>query len=205
MVDALRGAAAILLDVTVRIEEESIDRLGEHATVPIAFLVERVLEVSPVDGGLGGIALTERHLETPWVKDYDAIEGEGPTRWGRHFDVANWGLLAAHDGEGRVGGAVVAFGTPGVDMLEGRSDLAVLWDIRVRPEVRSAGAGTMLMRAVETWARDRGCRSLKVETQNINVPACRMYRRVGYTIRAIDRRAYKDLPDEVQLIWVKDI
>jgi ribosomal protein S18 acetylase RimI-like enzyme len=80
-----------------------------------------------------------------------------------------------------------------------------LWDLRVRPEVRSAGIGTDLYRAVEDWARNRGCRTLKVETQNINVPACRFYARMGCTLGAVDRFAYPDLPDEVQLIWRKEL
>lgn len=187
------------------IGEEPITRLDHHAEVPIAFLVERVLEVSLPQGGLGGIVLTEVPVEVPWVKDYDTIEAKGPARWAKRFDVRNWGLLAAHDGDHRVGGAVVAFNTDGVDMLEGRTDLAVLWDIRVRPEARSAGTGTLLYRGAERWARDRGCRTLKVETQNINVPACRLYRQMGCTLRTIDCFAYADLADEVQLIWVKEL
>jgi hypothetical protein len=27
----------------------------------------------------------------PYVKDYDAIEGEGPSRWAKRFDVSTWG------------------------------------------------------------------------------------------------------------------
>jgi GNAT superfamily N-acetyltransferase len=143
-------------------------------------------------------------VEVPWVKDYDAIKGEGPTRWPKRFDVANWGLLAAHDAGHRVGGAVLAFNTAGVNLLEGRADVAVLWDIRVRPEVRAAGIGTALFRAAEVWARDRDCRTLKIETQNINVAACRFYARMGCTLGAIDRFAYPALPDEVQLMWLKE-
>lgn len=104
-----------------------------------------------------------------------------------------------------MGGAVVAYNTAGVSMLDGRSDLAVLWDIRVRPEARSSGTGSLLFRAVEAWARDRGCRTLKVETQNTNVPACRFYRRMGCALGAFDRFAYADLPDEVQLMWIKEL
>lgn len=185
--------------------EEPIAGLDRHGEIPIAFLVERTLVVSLADDGLKGMSLAEVPVAAPWVKDYDAIEGEGPSRWASSFDVANWGLLAAHDGELRVGGAVVAHDTEGVDMLEGRSDVAALWDIRVRPEARSSGIGTMLFRGVEGWARARGCRTLKVETQNINVPACHFYRRMGCRLGAIDRRAYADLPDEVQLIWVKEL
>ena len=187
------------------IDEEPIGNLHQHGEIPISFLVERVLNVTPVDDGMGGLVLSEVAVEEPWIKDYDGIKGEGPTRWAKRFDVTNWGLIAAHDGGQRVGGAVVAFGTAGVNMLEGRSDLAVLWDIRVRPEARSAGTGTTLFHAVEIWARARGCRRLKIETQNINVPACRFYRRMGCTLGNIDRFAYPDLPAEVQLTWFKEL
>jgi len=189
----------------MRIAEEPITRLGLHAEVPIAVHVERVFDVTLVEEGLGGVVMSERAVEVPWLKDYDAIKGEGPTRWARHFDVANWGLISAHEAGRSVGGAVVAFNTAGVSMLDGRSDLAVLWDIRVRPEVRSSGTGSLLFQAVEAWGRDRRCRTLKIETQNTNVPACRFYRRMGCTLGAIDRFAYADLPDEVQLMWFKEL
>jgi GNAT superfamily N-acetyltransferase len=189
----------------VFITEEPIERVREHAEVPIAFLVERVLELALLEGGLGGVVLTEVPVTTPWVKDYDATTTGGPTGWARRFDLSNWGLIAAHDDDVRLGGAVVAFNTAGVNMLEGRSDLAVLWDIRVRPEARSAGIGQLLIRGAERWARAHGCRTLNVETQNINVPACRLYRRMGCTLRSIDRFAYPGLPDEVQLTWFKEL
>lgn len=200
-----QNAAMSEENMTVGIREESIGHLDQLAAISTAFLVERVLNVSLVDGGLGGVVLSEVLVEEPWIKDYDAIKGEGPARWAERFDVTNWGLIVAHDSELRVGAAVVAFDTAGVNMLEGRLDLAVLWDIRVRPEVRSAGIGARLFSAAETWARDRGRRTLKVETQNINVPACKFYRRMGCMLGAIDRFAYADLPDEVQLIWFKQL
>ena len=187
------------------IAEESTDRLDQHAQVPIVFLVERVLKVSTPDAGLRGLVLEEVPVEVPWVKDYDAVKGEGPTRWAKRFDVTNWGLLAVHDGEHRVGGAVLAFNTAGVNLLERRADVAVLWDIRVRPETRVAGIGTALFGAAEAWARDRDCRTLKIETQNINVPACHFYAWMGCALGAVDRFAYPDLPDEVQLMWLKEL
>jgi GNAT superfamily N-acetyltransferase len=90
-------------------------------------------------------------------------------------------------------------------MLEGRSDLAVLWDIRVADDVRSRGVGTRLFSAAAEWAQSRGCSSLKIETQNINVPACGFYARMGCTLGAINRFAYTDLPDEVQLVWYRHL
>lgn len=88
----------------MEIAEEPIANLARHAEVPIAFGVERVLDVSLVDGGMGGIRISETAVTAPWVKDYDANEGEGPTSWAKRFDVSNWGLIAAHDARGRVGG-----------------------------------------------------------------------------------------------------
>jgi hypothetical protein len=60
----------------------------------------------------------------------------------------------------------------------------------------------MLLRHTDGRA---GSRELKAETQNINVPACRFYARLGCTLRTIDRFAYANLPDEVQLLWSKDL
>lgn len=116
-----------------RIVGEPLARLEELADIPMAFDVERVLAVSVRAGGLGGLLLSEQTLERPYRKDYDALEGEGPQSWGRRFDLSSWGFVGAHDESGRIGGAVVACRTGPLNMLEGRSDLAVLWDLRVAP------------------------------------------------------------------------
>jgi len=104
-----------------------------------------------------------------------------------------------------IGGATVAYDTPGLDMLEGRSDLAVLWDIRVVPAHRRHGVGAELFKAAETWALERQCRQLKVETQNVNVTACRFYARRGCVLRAAHRQVYPRCPAELQLLWYKDL
>ncbi|HEX5869268.1 MAG TPA: GNAT family N-acetyltransferase, partial [Longimicrobium sp.] len=116
-----------------------------------------------------------------------------------------WVLLGARIGGRLVGGAAVAFGTPGLLMLEGRRDLAVLWDIRVAPEARGRGVGSALFQAAGAWAAARECRQMKIETQNINLPACRFYARQGCVLGAIHRFAYPDLPHEVQLLWYRDL
>ena len=189
----------------MRVEEEPLGDLSEQARIPIDFLVDRILEVSMVDGGLGGITLREVTVDRPWTKDYDAEAEEGPTRWPARFDVTNWGLIAAHDGDRRVGGVVIAFDSPDLHMLRGRRDVAVVWDLRVHPEARAGGTGALLWQAAEQWAAGRGCRTLRVETQNINVGACRLYRKMGCTLASVDRFAYPDLPHETQLIWAKDL
>ncbi len=119
--------------------------------------------------------------------------------------MSKWGVLAAWREGLRVGGAVVAFDAGDVHMLEGRRDLAVLWDIRVAPGARREGVGTALLRAVESWAIARGCRQLKIETQNTNVPACRFYQRRGCVLGARIPGVYPDRPHEVQMLWYKDL
>ena len=191
--------------MTIEVREEPIAAaLAEYAGVPIAFTVRVVLDVVVRESGLGGLLLVPRDVDEPYEKDYDALDG-GPAGWPARFDLSRWTLFAARR-EGRmVGGAVVAWDTPGVEMLEGRRDLAALWDIRVAPDARSRGVGAALFRAAEAWAADRGCRRLKIETQNVNVPACRFYARQGCVLGAIHRFAYPDLPDEAKLLWYRDL
>jgi GNAT superfamily N-acetyltransferase len=191
--------------VDVEIVEEPASALGEYARVPIAFEVRERLAVVEDGGGLGGLRLVLEPVKTPYRKDYDAYPGNHPSAWPARFDVSRWGILAARvDGE-RVGGAVVAWGTPALTLLDGRGDLAVLWDLRVAPAMRGRGVGTALFRAAEPWAADRGARWLKVETQNVNVPACRFYAARGCTLGAIHRFAYPALPDEAQLLWYRPL
>ena len=191
------------MSLDIREEAPTPAALSEHATIPIAFVVDQILEVRLLDGGLGGMALTQTAVTDPYVKDYDALEGAGPQRWPGRFDVSNWGLIGARRDGASVGGAVIATRTPGLHMLGGRDDIAVLWDIRVSPRERGEGIGSALFRAAGDWAGARGVRWLKIETQNVNVPACRFYQKMGCTLGAIDRFAYPGLPAEVRLLWWK--
>ena len=190
-------------DVIVEIRDEPVTELAQHGSISIAFEVDRLLEVLTPEGGIGGITLRERIVEHPYAKDYDAIKGEGPQRWLTRFDLKNCGLKAAYVDGKRVGGAVIAFDTPGIYLLDDRNDLAELWDLRVEPAMRGLGVGRSLFLAAEQWARERRCTQLQVETQNVNVSACHFYLRMGCELRGIDRFAYPDLPTEVRLLWLK--
>jgi GNAT superfamily N-acetyltransferase len=191
--------------MTIELAEEPMAALPEYARVPIIFTVDRVLDVTNHDDRPGRFSLSERRLEGPYEKDYDAIAGEGPLHWGHRFDLSQWALFTARFGDRIVGGATVAFDTPGVTMLEGRRDLAVLWDIRVAPDARHQGVGSALFQRVEACAQLHGCRQLEIETQNINVSACRFYERQGCRLQAVHRAAYPELPEEFQLLWYKDL
>lgn len=179
----------------IQILEEPMTAAAQLATVAIAFQVESVFDVFVAEGGW---SLNERKFDTPYVKDYD-LDGDAPTRWAERFDVSMWGLLGAFSDGIRIGGAAVA------RFPERGEDLAVLWDIRVDYAARGLGVGSALFRAAEAWALSRGCSQLMVETQNINIPACRFYERQGCVLGAVKHDAYPEFPDEVQLLWYKPL
>lgn len=184
------------------------DSLEQYKQIPMEHRVETVFRVDEVDGGFGGLSLTETPFDKPYVKKFDENPEEGVSSWLHRFNVKHWLFLLACDAEKAVGGATLAFRTPEVHMLQGRNDLAVLWDIRVHPEYKGKGIGTKLLDYAATWARQQGCTQIKIETQNNNVPACRFYASRGCRLGAIDRYAYSHDPrfaNETMLIWYLDL
>ncbi len=189
--------------------EITLAQLPDYATLSIGFWVQAQLQVEPLEGGLGGLQLREVPVAPAYYKDYDVLGSDaGPTGWPRQFDVTHWGFFLAVEAGAVCGGAAVAFNTGGVWMLEGRPELAVLWDIRVQPQLRRQGVGQALFRQAQAWALARGARQLKVETQNINLAACRFYARMGCHLGQIHRYAYAGEPgceQEVMLCWYLDL
>jgi ribosomal protein S18 acetylase RimI-like enzyme len=183
--------------------------LGAYAAIPIAFDVRAVVE--PVaDPEAPGRWRLDEHAVAPYRKDYDAAPGEPPTAWPARFDLARWRLFLARDGDveedgAAVGGAAVTWDRPLAGELGGGADAAVLWDLRVVPERRGLGVGAALFRAAAAEAAARGYAALLVETQDVNVPACRFYAAMGCRLAAVRPGAYPALPDEVQLVWRREV
>ena len=63
----------------------------------------------------------------------------------------------------------------------------------------------MLFQWAVDWTRARKCDLLKIETQNINVPACRFYTSQGAVLGMVGRFTYPELPDEAMLVWYKEL
>ena len=196
------GKRAARMSESIEIIEENASVLREYARISIAFQVREVLHVGVEPGRPDRFRLTSRPVAVPWVKDYDTVDS-GPLGWASQFDLTFWTFFGARMNGERVGGAVVVFRAPDVDMLGGRADVALLWDIRVAPSSRGRGVGRALLGAAEAWAQSRDAGWLEVETQNINAPACRFYERNGFVLRSVDPFAYPGLPTEMQLLWYK--
>lgn len=195
--------------MTVEIQEIGVESLPRYAEITISFKVKSIFCVEAINQGLGGFSVVEQKVK-PYTKDYDSqSDNEGrPIRWTEKFDISRWGFFLAVDGPLVVGGAAVAIDTPKVNMLENRKDLAVLWDIRVHPSRRRSGVGSKLFRYAADWARRKGCRQLKIETQNVNVPACRFYAKQGCELGAIHRYRYvssSEVAHEAMFLWYLEL
>jgi ribosomal protein S18 acetylase RimI-like enzyme len=191
--------------MTIEIIEEGPSALSTYATVPIAFEVNAVLDEGTLDTRRRGDALRAIPLDTPYTKDYDRHPGNHPMEWPTRFHMASWGFLGAYDHGTRVGSAVIVVADTQVELLEGQSDVALLWDLRVAPAARRLGVGRALLDRAEEWAWERGARWMRVETQQVNVPACRFYVARGFTLEHIRRGVYAELPHEIQLLWAKHL
>jgi len=195
--------------VSLVIEEIGPESYPLYDAIPTAYTVENVLRVDVLDGGLGGFRLVEEVLPAPYTKDYDRQSDDRPSAWAKEFDLSHWGIFLASDGGRQVGGAAVAVGA-GVYPLDRfqRQDLAVLWDIRVAPEARRQGIGGALFHRAAGWAKAHGYGQLGLETQNVNVAACRFYARQGCQLGAIHRFGYigiTDVAHEAMLLWYLEL
>ena len=183
------------------INEIPHSQLNEYARISIAFTVSSILEARLLDKGLGGIQLVEQPVPA-YIKDYDMFDS--PLSWSHEFDIKNWRFFLAQEGEKIIGGAALVWNTSDVNILDGRDDLSVLWDLRVAPEMRRCGVGKKLFEHAAAWSKSKNCVQMKIETQNINVNACRFYASMGAELGDIRRFAYRHdvlLNYEVQLNW----
>ena len=186
----------------ITIREETIAALGDYLKVAIAFTVRSRYVTVPNDGKDGQWSLVEEVVDPPWIKDYD--DAERPTRWLQR-DTTNWRLISAFAGDQRVGGAIVVHDSPELDFLEGRDNLAALWDIRVASEWRGQGVGSKLFEHATRYARSVRCVELKIETQDINVNACNFYAKHGCRLVKVIPDAYPSCPGEVEFVWILDL
>jgi GNAT superfamily N-acetyltransferase len=195
-----------MLEVSVR--EIQSEGLSLYDAIPSRLVVRTRFRVEPIDGGLGGLRLVEEDVPVPYVKDYDSA-GCRPHDWPIQFAGARWCFLLATRDEVVVGGAAIAMGASLLPMgIFQRADLAVLWDLRVMPAEQGRGVGTLLFHRAAAWARGSGSRQLGLETQNVNVPACRFYARRDCRLGAIHAYGYAGSPnvaEEAMLLWYREL
>jgi GNAT superfamily N-acetyltransferase len=177
--------------------------LSAYGQIPMRFEVNSKIEIKRIKAGLEGLTFQEIKVEPGYIKDYDLEEK--PTDWLKTFDMANWRVFRFVENGEVLGGAVAALKSPEVHMLDGRDDLAMIWDMRVKPEYQRQGIGTQLFQAVAVWTKTEGCRQLKIETQNNNVKACHFYAKQGCVLGELNFFKYPPLKNEIMFCWYLDL
>lgn len=185
----------------IDVREETMASMAAYARVSTAFRVERQCVLSTDPAAPAGVRLDEVPVTSPFVKDYDALPQNHPTHWPQRFDTSRWRVFAAFVGNARVGGAIL------IRTTEHATDCGVgeLWDLRVHPTWRRRGVAQALWATVQATAIAGGASVLEIETQQINVAACRFYTALGCVLVRVDATAYPMLPDEVALHWRKEL
>ncbi len=152
-----------------------------------AFTVEAELRLAAEDGR---ISYTVQPV-TPYVKCYGPEVYDVQAYTGKPNHAA-W--LAYVDGW--LAGQILVH--------ENWNRLAIIWDITVDPPFRRRGVGRRLIEEAVAWARGRGLPGVMLETQNINVAACRLYESSGFVLGGFDACLYRRVMPgtrEIALFW----
>lgn len=81
---------------------------------------------------------------------------------------------------------------------------ASIEDMVVDRSFRRQGVGRALIQRARQWTGEKGLAGIRLETQNNNVGACRLYEQCGFELTGFDRCLYRGLNpdiDEIALYW----
>ena len=134
-------------------------------------------------------------LDKPYIKHYDPVDDE---EFAEYQSILEHGLsLGAYVDDRLVGLALV-------DPQPWNNSLRV-HEFHVMEGQRGKGIGRLLMNTVFEKGRAANFRIVICETQHTNVPAIRFYRRMGFTLEAIDLSLYTnhDYPDNEVAVFMK--
>ena len=78
-------------------------------------------------------------------------------------------------------------------------------EIAVRQTYRGQGVGSALLAAAQAWAQAHHMPGFMLETQDVNLLACRFYIKQGFSLGAVDTHLYDLTPSkgELALFWYK--
>lgn len=193
----------VLKLVSIKEADKSCFELYDMVSMKVH--VQSEYKVKRIDHGLGGFLFEETPVE-PYVKDLSVYQRASD--YEKQFDITSWRFYMAFDGEKPVGAMTVTGRTKGMNMLYGREDACVLWDIRVSDDYKHRGIGQKLLDMGISGAKADGYRQMIIECQNNNVPACKFYKKQGAFLSKVDMYAYyldADIKDEIQMVWYLDI
>jgi len=91
-----------------------------------------------------------------------------------------------------------------IKMIPWWNKFAYVEELVVNPDFRGKGIGKVLMDHAIAWAKDQNFPGIMLETQDNNVPACKLYEKCGFKLSGFDVNAFKNFPEtknEIALYW----
>ncbi|MBD8613570.1 GNAT family N-acetyltransferase [Pseudomonas putida] len=130
----------------------------------------------------------------PYRKDYGIDSAE----FARYRETGGGGaIFMAWLGERAVGHVVVS---------RHWNNLAYVDELAVDVSARGLGVARALLDVAQFWAVKQGLPGIMLETQNNNLPACRLYERCGFRLGGIDYLRYQAIDaasHETALFWYR--
>ncbi|MFD7236569.1 GNAT family N-acetyltransferase [Streptomyces syringium] len=161
------------------------EELDAAASLDNSFTTDSVIEVTSSDDGF---RLREVPVDPPLRKVFpddeedaepgDEAEDDGTTR-----------VVVALDGDGTLCGAITT-------EFSAWNSRLIIADVRVAPGHRGRGVGRGLMDRALDHGRELGARTAWLEVTNVNAPAVRAYRRMGFTLCGVDLTLYTGTASE---------
>ncbi|MFF7729441.1 GNAT family N-acetyltransferase [Streptomyces sp. NPDC008001] len=161
---------------------------GERAAaeeIDNSFTTATVLEVTASEDGF---RLREAPADPPLRKVYPAEEDEEEGADGAPEGDEDKHVIVARAGDVLCGAISLA--------RSAWNDRLVITDLRVAPAHRGRGIGPALMERALAHGRELGVRTAWLEVTNVNAPAVRVYRRMGFTLCGLDTSLYRGTASE---------
>ena len=77
-------------------------------------------------------------------------------------------------------------------------------DIGVKKDFRNMGIGHKLMDQAVKWTKEKNLNGIMLETKDVNLTACRFYKRYGFILGGVDTMLYSNFPkikNQKALFW----
>lgn len=188
--------------MVIEVRNETASSLPEYDLLSANISVTHVYEV--LERPEEPPTLLLKPLPKPAWLHYDQLS-RPPSLWPTLWDTDGWRFIGIFADGQRAGCATIACGAKQLALRDGRSDVALLWDMRVAPQYRRRGLGTVLLRAVVSALKHEEVTKLKIRTQNTNVAACCLYARAGCRLVGAEPNSYRGDASELDLIWLLDL
>ena len=172
----------------ITIHEINRDNQFDFGTCDMSFTVDSRLVFRMENGK---ITYTVSEVAPPYLKTY----GPRRTDFAEYADADDRMIFLAY-ADNTIAGEV--------RISDAWNKFALIDDFVVAPKYRRLGVGSTLIRHCVEWAKEKSFPGVTLETQDINVPACKLYERCGFELRGFDTHLYKGVhpgTDEIALYW----